>query len=262
MNKQVQQIIFSHLSAAIDIGYRDGYTNIAKTLKKKKFGAFKPRYDLNDKAAIEAFKKEAFIVSGVGSYELEEKLKELAIEVIQNKGLSYKEFEPLARKLMLDYGIGLEDQAPGGWIKTNLYTAANSSQKAAEWNRLQDPDVQGVYPAYRYKTQEDDVVRPEHEKLDNLVLAADDPLWQTIWPPNDWNCRCYVEPLDQEEAAGEGVMDPTDEQRSGYTGDVAEDFRGNPGSDRSIWGKWLEQSYSDLPAGVRQDIIKGIKNIK
>lgn len=259
MEKKFQQIIYKHFCTAIDGGYLDGKKNIQSRLKKSKF-AFKPKYNLTDKQALDNFKREAFIVAGVGSYELEEKLKELALEIIVNKQLDYSVFEPLARKLMLDYGIGLEDQAPSGWLKTNLYTAANNSQKAAEWNRLQDPDIKDLYPAYRYKTQEDDVVRPEHAALDNLVLANDDPAWEQIWPGNDWNCRCYVEPLDQEEADAEGVTDPTEEERSSIIDHVAEDFRFNPGMDQSIWGKWLDQKYNDLPSGLRQEIIKGMPN--
>ena len=47
----------------------------------------------------------------------------------------------------------------------------------------------------RYKTKEDSMVRPSHALLDNRVWAIDDPVWQKIYPPIDYGCRCYVEQI-------------------------------------------------------------------
>lgn len=263
MNKEVTDIIFKHLSKGITSGYDAGLNSVMKRLKKKKF-KITVSHTLVDKKAIDAFRREAFLVAGVGSYELEEKLKELAIEIIVNQGQDFSKFEPLARKTMLDYGIGLEEQAPSGWLKTNLYTATNTSYKSAEWNRLHDPDIKHVYPAYEYKTQGDDHVREEHQALEGLVALADDPIWDTIFPPNDWNCRCYVNPLDSDETENSDVMDidRSEEQDKNIIKNVAPEFRRNAGKDLSIWGKWLDQKYSDLPKDVRQEIVKGLKGLK
>ena len=34
--------------------------------------------------------------------------------------------------------------------------------------------------------------RADHVRLDGLVLPKTDPMWDTHWPPNGWNCKCYV----------------------------------------------------------------------
>lgn len=47
----------------------------------------------------------------------------------------------------------------------------------------------------KYMTMEDAKVRPAHQKLHGLVAAKDNPIWNKIWPPNGWNCRCWVVPV-------------------------------------------------------------------
>jgi hypothetical protein len=43
-----------------------------------------------------------------------------------------------------------------------------------------------------YRTAGDQRVRDEHRKLDNIVRPASDPMWDSVYPPNGWNCRCNV----------------------------------------------------------------------
>ena len=40
-----------------------------------------------------------------------------------------------------------------------------------------------------------DDTRTEHASWHDTVLPADDPWWQTHFPPNGWNCRCTVQSL-------------------------------------------------------------------
>ncbi len=37
--------------------------------------------------------------------------------------------------------------------------------------------------------------RPTHATLNGRVWRYDDPIWQTLYPPNGWRCRCRVSPL-------------------------------------------------------------------
>lgn len=51
-----------------------------------------------------------------------------------------------------------------------------------------------VFPYWEYRTHGDDRVRPSHVELNGKVLPAGHPVWQKIFPPNDWGCRCIVVP--------------------------------------------------------------------
>jgi SPP1 gp7 family putative phage head morphogenesis protein len=109
----------------------------------------------------------------------------------------------------------------------------------------------------RYKTKEDSRVRPSHALLDNKVWDIDDPVWQKIYPPIDYGCRCYVEQIK------EGVTDDEDIKvepkgnlpgaiedgstplaPTGYTFDVTQGL-GRPKEAKYEWSEVLQERYKD-----------------
>lgn len=263
MDFDLVEITARFLAEGVKQGYKKGVKEIVKknevsVLKfAKKPDYLEVDYNLVDEEAIENFERECFEVAGVGAYDMEEKLKTLAVEN-QEKGGTFTDFEEEARRIMLEY-IPLEEQAPSGWLETNLNTAINSSYSAAQYNRLQDPDIKDIYPAYQYMTRNDDHVREEHAVLHEQIFLNNDPLLDIVWPPNDWNCRCYMVPLDADEI-NQGNKQPlslvrSEETESAIIENVAKDFRRNPAKEKSIYGKWLKEKYKDMP----KDIVKEIK---
>lgn len=257
--------ITEYLIAGIEKQYRLGISDIVKKAKKKfsvKF-AIEIDYSRVDQEAIRAFKREAFLVGKIGSYECQEKLRKLAAEIWEKHGQDFDEFEKRARNIMLDY-IPLNEQMPSGWLKHSYNTAVNTSYRAAEYNRLQQ--YKAIYPAYEYKTQADDHVRPEHEELDGLILKADDPMWDTIWPPNDWNCRCWVDPIDSDEFDPNELAEIDEKERLNLENNVAPDFQRNAGQEQSIWGDWLPDKINGLPDEVKDqikdDLVEYNKSLK
>ena len=86
------------------------------------------------------------------------------------------------------------------WQKTEYETAVLTAEAASTYQRLiQKTDL---FPYWEYKTVGDDQVRPEHRKLEGVILPANDPLWDKIFPPNGWKCRCGVAPRMRHEVAG------------------------------------------------------------
>lgn len=76
------------------------------------------------------------------------------------------------------------------WLKTEYDTAQRGALMGKKWLDIQrDKDI---YPYLRYRTQGDARVRKEHQSLEGIVLPVEHPMWNKIYPPNGWNCRCPV----------------------------------------------------------------------
>jgi SPP1 gp7 family putative phage head morphogenesis protein len=78
------------------------------------------------------------------------------------------------------------------WMETEYNTAILTGEAAATYHRLL-AQVE-IFPYWEYRTVADDHVRREHQLLHGLILPANDPRWNKIFPPNGWNCRCWIVP--------------------------------------------------------------------
>lgn len=108
-------------------------------------------------------------------------------------------------------------QKLGWWGKQVVVDSqgvAQSVQLGSPWRlrTIYQANVQSAYMAGRYKQQmensdkrpywmyvaiQDDNTRPDHALLNGRVFRADDPIWETLYPPNGWGCRCRVRTLSQ-----------------------------------------------------------------
>lgn len=84
------------------------------------------------------------------------------------------------------------------WLKTEYNTAIARSQAAADWVQIEAQAE--ALPLLRYSTVGDDRVRQDHVELEGIVRPVNDDFWLTYYPPNDWNCRCIVEQLEEGDA--------------------------------------------------------------
>lgn len=254
--------IYDTLAKAIDSGYKSGIKSIVNQNKKKftfrKDPIFNIDYTATDLEALLNFKMNAFLVAGVGSYELQQELKQSGVNLMESDIPDFESFELEVRQKMLNYGIGLSDQPPGGWIKQNIDTAIKNSISAAKFNRATDKSLKGLYSAFIYHTQEDERVRSEHAILDMTVYDVNDENAQKIIPPIDWGCRCYVEYITKNEAADMNILSP--DETSNMLREVPEEFRYNPGNGKHIWRRWLQQKYHDMPPGEYKKIKNLLKN--
>lgn len=152
-----------------------------------------------------------------------------------------------------------------------------SAYSAGLWERVQR--AKATHPYVRYITKRDERVRASHRQWDNLTLPVDHPLWQTIWPPNGWRCRCRVMSMSQAEydrrrEAGQlNTTAPTLQLRdwtNGRTGEVSQvpvgidpGFAYNPGmaSLRAAGlARVVGEKLAAAPAGLGAAAWQGLQN--
>ena len=96
-------------------------------------------------------------------------------EIVERHGWSYKGGRDWRTRVIYD---------------TNIRT----SYAAGRWGQMQD--IKDRRPWWRYRHSGiAEKPRDEHVAWDGMVLSADDPWWQTHFPPNGWGCGCLVETL-------------------------------------------------------------------
>ncbi|MBI4829453.1 MAG: minor capsid protein [Nitrospinae bacterium] len=83
-------------------------------------------------------------------------------------------------------------------FRTNLRTA----HAAGQWERIERNKK--TLPLLMYDAINDGRTRAEHRAWDGTVLPVDHPWWKTHYPPNGWNCRCSVIPVNEAMAAAMG----------------------------------------------------------
>jgi len=78
--------------------------------------------------------------------------------------------------------------------RNNLAT----SFQVGRYDQLQQ--TKAVLPYWQYKSVQDASTRPEHALMHNQIYHANDKFWSRWYPPNGYNCRCFVVSLSEEKA--------------------------------------------------------------
>ena len=165
-------------------GFKKGWD--AKLIKLNSELGFE--YNFNDPALLTAFELNLFRFAGAKDLATIQQLNELF-----RQSNSFKEFKAKASKL-----IKIHNQ---NYLETEYNTAVLTGESAALYHRLKQQAE--IFPYWEYVTAGDEHVRHSHKPLHGIVLPADDPRWSKLFPPNGWNCRCYVKPIMKHEFTGD-----------------------------------------------------------
>ena len=154
------------------------------------------------------------------------------------------------------------------WRTRVIYTTNMSTSYAA--GRVAQLRV-GGFGWWMYK-HSDSVLypRPPHVSWDGLTLAADDPWWQTHFPPNGWGCHCRAIGIDHPDdavalggrapskAPDDGMDEATgapagiDKGWAYMPGDTVSDTVSAMAKKSTQWEYTLAKAYMQgVPAGVR-----------
>ena len=137
------------------------------------------------------------------------------------------------------------------WRTKVIYgTNLRTSHQARRLSQVRAIQTERPYWRYRHN---DTVAHPrkEHQSWNGKVLPADDPWFQTHYPPNGWGCRCYIE-----------TLAPRDLQREGITVDAAPDDGTYEHVDRTgephTLPKGVDYGWDHQPGSTR-DLVAEVK---
>lgn len=145
----------------------------------------------------------AFVVAGATRDALLTDLRE-AVDAAISKGETLADFRARFRDIVQRNGwTGWTGEGtPGGeaWRTSVIYhTNLRTSYMAGRWETLKN------FPYLKYKHNTVRNPREAHKAWDGLVLATDNPWWETHYPPNGWGCRCSVIGMSAAKLRAEGL---------------------------------------------------------
>ncbi len=157
----------------------------------------------------------AFVVSKLTRHRLLSQTRQIVANVLEEGGtlqVAAGELENAYRKAgwwgtqtIVDQTGGAEVVRLGSMhrIKTILRTNMQTAYAAGRWHRQRETIE--ARPYWQYIAIDDGSTRQSHRRLNGLVFRADDPIWEKIYPPNGFNCRCRVRALTDREVRRLGL---------------------------------------------------------
>jgi len=88
-------------------------------------------------------------------------------------------------------------------LKLVFDQAVSQSLGAGRYRAQRSEGAMRYLPWWIYETMGDDRVRAEHAMLHGFSARASDPIWDTLYPPNGFRCRCMVTADRRASARGE-----------------------------------------------------------
>lgn len=159
----------------------------------------------------ENYRSLAFTVSGYTSAQVLKKFYDELLSALED-GSTLTEFRSNMNGFLESEGYeGVTPFQAENIFRTNIQTAYN----VGHYEQMSDPDVMALRPYWMYDAVEDSHTRPSHLAMDGRVYPADDPVWDTWFPPNGFKCRCTVRSLSERQVKQRGLEVETGPPRSG-----------------------------------------------
>ena len=137
-----------------------------------------------------------------------------AVEKARTQGTGFnefrKDFDDIVDRTGWKFNArGETEEERRDWRARIIYTTnMRTSYMAGRWAQLTDPDVLRYRPYLQYIHSGAEHPRLQHLAWDGLVLAATDPAWTIMYPPNGWGCGCDVKALSRRDLARLGKNGP------------------------------------------------------
>lgn len=166
----------------------------------------------------------AFVVAGAHRADMVADIQQVLQSALDN-GDTLEAFREDFFAVLDNYGW--QPDGGRGWRSRVIYeTNLRTSYAAGRYQQLQE--VKATRPYWMYEHSDAVITpRPEHEAWHGLVIPADDPWWQTHYPPNGWGCQCRVRALNERDLKRLGKEKPdqapaSQTRRIEYKGEMVE----------------------------------------
>ncbi|QPC44507.1 hypothetical protein HW532_18480 [Kaustia mangrovi] len=150
-------------------------------------------------------------------------------------------------------------------LKTIFWSNMRAARAAGQWERIQRTKAALPYLLYVRTTSLEP--RQEHLQWAGIVRPVDDPIWDRLFTPNGWGCKCAIRQISRREAMRRGISDPitleTRPFRNRRTGEVTHvpvgidpGWQTNPGKARArtLLRKTVETLEAAGPDRARDQI--------
>lgn len=77
------------------------------------------------------------------------------------------------------------------WLSAEFNLATRQARSAKQWNQFEAK--KDIYPNLQYMPSRSAKQRDLHRQYYGRIFSIDDPIWNTIMPPNGWGCKCWVQ---------------------------------------------------------------------
>lgn len=178
-----------------------------------------------------AMRENVYIFSAAKTYQQVREMRALLAQYGDNEAL----FKEEAIKIFNTYNT------PKGanYLSVEYKSAKRQAEAAKQWLTIEA--TKGDKGCLRYKTREDNRVRPEHRTLNNVKEPIDNPFWDVYYPPNGWACRCFV--VQEDCGLNNAFSNPLEHN-------VPEAFQFNSGKERKVFSP--KHPYFDVAKGDRK----------
>lgn len=140
----------------------------------------------------------AFTVAKIADKDMLTEVHKAMKQAMAN-GTSFSDFKKQLKPYLLAKGwLGLtnskDDQKYlAHRLRTIYHTNKATAYAGGQWERIQR--TKEILPYLQYMPSVSTNKRDEHKKYYGLVRPVDDPIWQSIFPPNGFGCKCWVKQL-------------------------------------------------------------------
>lgn len=191
-------------------------------------------FSTRDSELFAKLEQSVYMFGAAKTYQETKALSSLLVDE-DGKLRSSSEFNRLGRDLF--------DLWNGDWGKSEYNTALAQATMAVKWDKIENE--KNLFPNLRYSAVGGEETCEICGALDGMVAPADDPVWDTIYPPNHFNCMCTV--LQEYDA------EPTPDYRGvvdGVADKMQDTFKHNAAKTGELFSK--DHPYYDVPAKDRE----------